>query len=140
MARRVLAGFILLGTILASQKRANATGVPSTFNIQAQIAGEAETLDRMDAREVFSGKAYHVLKKVARAYARPVPHIYILPGDWNMAYIAASNAVDGRGKIVVGKQAMERFNNTALKGFLGHEMAHLVYEGERSENTRRKRH
>jgi Zn-dependent protease with chaperone function len=79
----------------------------------------------MDAREVFSGKAYHVLKKVARAYGRPVPHIYILPGDWNMAYIAASSAVDGRGKIVVGKQAMERFNNVALKGFLGHEMAHL---------------
>jgi Zn-dependent protease with chaperone function len=126
MARRVIVGIILLGTILASQKRANATDVPSTFNVQAQVACEAETLDRMDAREVFSGKAYHLLKKVARAYGRPVPHIYILPGEWNMAYIAASSAVDGRGKIVVGKQAMERFNNIALKGFLGHEMAHLV--------------
>ena len=126
MARRVLAGIILLGTILASHKRANAISVPSTFNVQAQTACEAETLGRMDAREVFSGKAYDVLKKVARAYGRPVPHIYIFPGEWNMAYIAASTAVDGRGKIVVGQQAIELFTNIALKGFLGHEMAHLV--------------
>lgn len=126
MTKRVLAGIILLGTILASHKRANATGVPSTFNIQAQTACEAETLGRIDAREVFSGKAYDVLKKVARAYGRPVPHIYIFPGEWNMAYIAASTAVDGRGKIVVGQQAIDLFNNIALKGFLGHEMAHLV--------------
>jgi hypothetical protein len=124
MARR--AGIILLGTILASHQRANATGVPSTFNVQAQTACEAETLGGMDAHEVFSGKAYDVLKKVARAYGRPMPHIYIFPGEWNMAYIAASAAVDGRGKIVVGQQAMDLFSNIALKGFLGHEMAHLV--------------
>ena len=126
MARRVLAGIILLGTILATHKRASATGVPSTFNIHAQTACEAETLGRMDAHEVFSGKAYDVLKKVARAYGRPVPHIYIFPGEWNMAYLAASTAVDGRGKIVVGRRATDLFNNIALKGFLGHEMAHLV--------------
>jgi hypothetical protein len=125
-ARRVLAGIILLGTILASHNRANATGVSSAFNVQAQTACETETLGRMDAHEVFSGKAYDVLKKVARAYGRPVPHIYVFPGEWNMAYIAASTAVDGRGKIVVGQQAIDLFNNTALKGFMGHEMAHLV--------------
>ena len=126
ISRRVLAGILLLGTILASQKRANAAGVPSNFNVQAQTACEAEMLGRMGAREVFSGKAYDVLKKVARAYGRPVPHIYIFPGEWNMAYIGASTAVDGRGKIVVGQQAIELFTNIALKGFLGHEMAHLV--------------
>src|SRR5215469_16947009 len=126
MARRILARTIILGTILASHKRANATGVPSTFNGQAQTTCEAETLGRMDAHEIFSGKAYDVLKKVARAYGRPVPHIYVFPGEWNMAYIAASTAVDGRGKIVVGQQAIDLFNNVALKGFLGHEMAHLV--------------
>jgi len=126
MARRVLAGIILLGTISASHKRANAIGIPSTFNVQAQTACEADTLRRMDAREVFSGKAYDVLKKVARAYGRPVPHIYMFPGEWNMSYIAASTAVDGRGKIVVGQQAINLFNDIALKGFLGHEMAHLV--------------
>jgi Zn-dependent protease with chaperone function len=43
-----------------------------------------------------------------------------------MAYIAASAAGDGRGKIVVGQQAIELFNTIALRGFLGHEMAHLV--------------
>jgi len=126
MARRVLPGVILLGTILASHKSANATGVPSTFDVQAQTACEAEMLGSMDAREVFSGKAYDVLKRVARAYGRPVPHMYILPGEWNMAYIAASTAVDGRGKIVVGQHAIALFKNIALKGFLGHEMAHLV--------------
>jgi Zn-dependent protease with chaperone function len=126
MTRRVLAGIVLLGIILASHGRGNATGVPSTFNVQAQTACEAEMLGRMDAREVFTGKAYDMLKKVARAYGRPVPHIYILPREWNMAYIAASAAVDGRGKIVVGQRAVELFNNVALQGFLGHEMAHLV--------------
>src|SRR5215472_8622187 len=126
MARRILARIIILGTILASHKRANAAGVSPTFDVQAQTACETETLGRIDAREVFSGKAYEVLKKVARAYGRPVPHIYIFPGEWNMAYIAASTAVDGRGKIVVGQQATNLFNNIALKGFLGHEMAHLV--------------
>jgi Zn-dependent protease with chaperone function len=43
-----------------------------------------------------------------------------------MAYIAASTAVDGRGKILVGQQAIDRFHPLALEGFLGHEMAHLV--------------
>jgi Zn-dependent protease with chaperone function len=126
MARRVLTGIILLGTILASHKRANGTDVPSTFDVQAQTACEAETLSRMGAREVFSGKAYDVLTEVARAYRRPIPHIYTLPRSWNMAYIAASTAVDGRGKIVVGRKAIKLFSNIALKGFLGHEMAHLV--------------
>ena len=126
MARRVLTGIMLFGTIFASHQRGNASDVPSTFNLQAQRACEAEMLGRMDAREVFSGKAYDVLKKVARAYGRPMPHIYLLPGEWNMAYIGGSYAVDGRGKIVVEQQAIELFNNVALRGFLGHEMAHLV--------------
>jgi hypothetical protein len=126
MARRVLMGIVLLETVLASHKKSNAVGVSSNFNVQAQTACEAEMLASMDAREVFSGRAYDVLTKVARAYGRPVPHIYISPGEWNMAYIAASTAVDGRGKIVVGRQAIELFNTIALKGFLGHEMAHLV--------------
>jgi len=41
-------------------------------------------------------------------------------------YIAASTAADGRGKILVGQQAIELFDTIELKGFLGHEMAHLV--------------
>lgn len=126
MVKSVLAGIILLGVTFASHSRGSAADVPSTFNVKAQTACEAEMLGSMDAREVFSGKAYDVLKKVARAYGRPVPHIYLLPGEWNMAYIGGSYAVDGRGKIVVGQQAIELFNNIALKGFLGHEMAHLV--------------
>ena len=126
VARRLVVAIILPGTILASHNKANPTGVPSTFNVKAQAACEVEMLGRMDAHEIFSGKAYDVLKKVARAYDRPVPHIYIFSGEWNMAYIAASAAVDGRGKIVVGQRAVGLFNNIALKGFLGHEMAHLV--------------
>jgi Zn-dependent protease with chaperone function len=43
-----------------------------------------------------------------------------------MIYIAGSTTVDGRGKILVGQQATELFNVIALRGFLGHEMAHLV--------------
>jgi Zn-dependent protease with chaperone function len=43
-----------------------------------------------------------------------------------MFYIAGSTSVDGRGKIVVGQQAIELFDASSLKGFLGHEMAHLV--------------
>ena len=35
-------------------------------------------------------------------------------------------AVHAPGKIVVGQQAVELFDAPALKGFLGHEMAHLV--------------
>jgi len=67
-----------------------------------------------------------VLTEVARAYGRPIPHIYIFPRSWNMAYIAASTAVDGRGKITVGQQAIELFDTVVLEDFLGHEMAHLV--------------
>jgi Zn-dependent protease with chaperone function len=102
-----------------------ATGPTSQFSIQRQTACEIEMLDQIGAREVFSGKAYEVLTEVASAYDREIPHIYIYPGTWNMSYIAASTAVDGRGKIVVGQQALESFNTTALRGFLGHEMAHL---------------
>ena len=112
----------------ASQEIVNATGPTSHLNIQAQIACETEILDNIDAREVFSGEAYEVLAEIAPEYGRAVPHIYIFPESWNMAYIAGSTAVDGRGKIVVGQQAIELFNSTALRGFLGHEMAHLVSE------------
>jgi hypothetical protein len=80
----------------------------------------------MGAREVFSGKGPMVMTEVAQAYGRPVPHIYIVPGRLNIFYIAASTAVDGRGKIVLGQQAIELFDAFSLKGFLGHEMAHLV--------------
>jgi Zn-dependent protease with chaperone function len=83
-------------------------------------------LGRIGAREIFSGKQYDVLTKVARAYGRAIPHIYIFPGSWNMSYIAASTAVDGRGKILVGQEAIDQFHTLALEGFLGHEMAHLV--------------
>jgi Zn-dependent protease with chaperone function len=110
----------------AAQEILNATGPTSQFNIQAQTACETELLDKFGAREVFSGKAYEVLSEIASAYGRAIPHIYIYPGGWNMAYIAASTAVDGRGKIVVGQQAIESFNTIELRGFLGHEMGHLV--------------
>jgi Zn-dependent protease with chaperone function len=124
--RRILAGVVLLAAILALQGKAHATGRPSTVNSLAQTSCEVGMLGRMDAREVFSGRAYDVLTKVARAYGRAIPHVYVFPGSWNMAYIAASRAVDGRGKIVVGQQAIARFDTVALEGFLGHEMAHLV--------------
>jgi len=124
-ARKALAALMLLGTIFASQEKANAGDFNSKF-IQTQTVCEAEMLAEMDAHEVLSGKAYEVLAEVAGAYGRPIPHIYIFPRSWNMAYIAASTAVDGRGKIIVGQQAIELFDNVALEGFLGHEMAHLV--------------
>jgi hypothetical protein len=124
--RRILACIILLGAILALQEKANATGRPSSVNRLAQTSCEVDMLGRMGAREVFSGKVYDVLTKVARAYGRPIPHIYIVPGGWNMAYIASSAAIDGRGKILVGQQATKLFDTVALEGFLGHEMAHLV--------------
>jgi hypothetical protein len=126
--RRMLAGMMLLGTILAWQGM-YATSLTSQFNIQAQTACEAEMLGQMDAREVFSGRAYDVLQEISRAYGRAIPHIYIFPGSWNMAYIAGSTAVDGRGKILVGQQAIKLFDTISLKGFLGHEMAHLVSDG-----------
>ena len=130
VAKRMLVGIILLGTIFTPQEIASASDLTSRFNVQAQTACEAAMLGRIDAREIFSGKAYHVLTKVARAYGRAIPHIYIFPGSWNMAYIAASTAVDGRGKILVGQQAIDRFHTLALEGFLGHEMAHLVRDNE----------
>jgi len=123
---RILAGIILLGTILAAQETVNSTGIPSQSNIQAQTRCEADMLGEMGAREVFSGKSYDVLTEIARTYGRAIPHIYAVPGSLNMAYIAGSTAVDGRGKILLGQQALELFDTTALKGFLGHEMAHLV--------------
>lgn len=100
--------------------------VPTVFNLQAQTACETEMLREMGAREVFSGKGYQVLTEVAQAYGRITPQIYIFPGSLNIAYIAGSTAVDGRGKIVVGQQAIEQFDAFSLEGFLGHEMAHLV--------------
>ena len=124
-AGRMLSGMILLGTIVAAQDM-NATGVTSQFNVQAQTACEAEMVAQLGAHEVFSGKAYEMLADVARAYGRAIPHIYISPGSLNMAYIAGSSAVDGRGKILVGQKAIELFDTIAFKGFLGHEMAHLV--------------
>jgi hypothetical protein len=113
-------------TRIDSVKAAREIVNSSQFNIQAQTACETEMFDRIGAREVFSGKAYEVLTEIASAYGREIPHIYIFPGSWNMAYVAASTAVDGRGKIVVGRQASELFSTIALRGFLGHEMAHLV--------------
>jgi Zn-dependent protease with chaperone function len=110
----------------SAQEIVNAAGPASLFNIQAQTSCETEMLDQLGAREVFSGKAYEALTDIASAYGRAIPHIYVYPGNWNMAYIASSAAVDGRGKIVVGQQAIESFSPTELRGFLGHEMAHLV--------------
>ena len=124
-AARILAGISLLATILAPPEVLCATGLSSQF-IQAQTACEAEMLGNVDAHEVFSGKVYDVLTENARAYGVPIPHIYVFSGSSNMAYIAGSTAVDGRGKILVGQQAIALFDVVALKGFLGHEMAHLV--------------
>jgi Zn-dependent protease with chaperone function len=122
----VLAGGILFGAIAAPHRIANATGATPRFNMRAQTTCEAEMLSNIDAHEVLSGKAYDLMTDVALAYGRPLPHIYIFPDGWNMAYVAASAAVDGRGKIVVGQQALDLFDSVALKGFIGHEMAHLV--------------
>jgi Zn-dependent protease with chaperone function len=126
VAKRILAGILLLGTIFASQEIATAGDPSSRVNVEEQTTCESQMLANMQAQEVFSGRAYDVLTEVARAYGRAIPHIYIFPGSWNMAYIAASIAVDGRGKILVGQQATDLFDTAALKGFLGHEMAHLV--------------
>ena len=58
------------------------TGPTSHFNIQAQTACETEMLHEIDAREVFSGKAYEVLTEIAPASDRAaIPHIYIFPGS-----------------------------------------------------------
>jgi Zn-dependent protease with chaperone function len=126
VAKKILAGVTLFGAIVAPRHTGRPQGFPPSFNVRTQIACEAKILNRMEAREVFSGNAYDALSEVARAYERLIPHIYLLPDSWNMAYLAASRAVDGRGKIVVGQQATVLFDTIALKGFLGHEMAHLV--------------
>jgi hypothetical protein len=122
----LLAGIVLLPGNLPAQEKVSAPGLLSLVRIQAQTACETEMLRDMGAHEVYSGKGYEVLTEVARAYGRAIPHIYIYPGSMNMAYIAGSSAVDGRGKILVGQQAIELFDTVELKGFLGHEMAHLV--------------
>lgn len=98
----------------------------STFNVLAQTNCEQQMLASMGGREVLRGKAYNALVQVARTYGRSIPHMYTIPGSMNMAYIGASIAVDGRGKILVGQQAAELFDPVALKGFFAHEMAHLV--------------
>jgi Zn-dependent protease with chaperone function len=125
MAGRLLAGIILLGGIASAQEIVSAPGSPR-LNVRAQSACEVEMLGNIGAREVFSGKAYEVLTEIARAYRRAIPHIYVFPGSWNMFYIASSAAVDGRGKILVGDEATGLFDGPALRGFLGHEMAHVV--------------
>lgn len=125
-AIKAFAGLVLLAGNLPVQQRLNAAAVLPRFNIRAQTACETEMLQRMSAREVVSGKAYDVLREVARAYGRVTPRIYVSPGALNSVYIAGSTAIDGRGKIVVGQQAIERFDSFSLRGFLGHEMAHVV--------------
>ena len=125
-AIKAMAVIVLLAGNLPVQQRLNAAGVVSRLNIRAQAACETEMLQRMGAREVVSGKAYDVLRNVARAYGRETPRIYVSPGAMNSVYIAGSIAVDGRGKIVVGQQATERFDAFSLEGFLGHEMAHVA--------------
>ena len=82
---RILPGIVLLGIFLAPQEVVDATSVTSRFNIQTETVCEAEMLGKMDAREVFSGKAYDVLTEIAPAYGRAIPHIYIFPGSPNMA-------------------------------------------------------
>lgn len=125
-AIRALAATVLLAGILPAQARVHIAGVSSAFNLRSQTTCETEMLRKLGAREVFSGKGYTVLTEVAQAYGRTTPHIYIFPGSINIGYIAGSTAVDGRGKIVVGQQAIKQFDGFSLEGFLGHEMAHLV--------------
>jgi hypothetical protein len=125
-AVRVLAAIVLLTGILQAQERVNAAGLSSALKIQAQTACETKMLREMGAREVFSGKVYEELTEVAQAYGRVTPHIYVFPGSLNSVYIAGSTTVDGRGKIVVGQKAIEQFDAFSLKGYLGHEMAHVV--------------
>ena len=125
-AQLAIKGLAKTGSEDSVREIVKSTNPASQFNIQAQNACETELFENIGAREVFSGKAHEVLTEIALAYGRPIPHIYIFPGSWNMAYIAASTAVDGRGKIVVGEQASELFDTVELRGFVGHEMAHLV--------------
>lgn len=125
-AVRVVAAIVLSAGILPAQAGVNAAAVHSVFNIQAQSACETKMLRTLGAREVFSGKGYEVLSIVAHAYGRVTPHIYVFLGSLNIVYIAGSTAVDGRGKLIVGQQAIKQFDTLSLEGFLGHEMAHLV--------------
>lgn len=126
VALRALAAAGMLNCFLATQVKVDATDTRSPVDIQAQMACESKMLREMGAYEIFSGKVYEVLSDVAQAYGRAIPHIYLVSGSLNMAFIAGSTAVDKRGKIVVGQQAIKMFDHVALKGFLGHEMAHLV--------------
>ena len=130
VAARIIAAIILLGTMLAPQETLSASAPVSRFNVQAQTTCEEEILATSGGREVVGGKVYNVLIQVAGRYGRAIPRIYTIPGSMNMAYIGASVAVDGRGKILVGQQAAELFGPTALKGFFAHEMAHLVSDNE----------
>jgi len=125
-AATVLAGLVVLAGVLPAHNTANAARIRPHLNVQVESACETEMLGKIGAREVFSGKSYEALTEVTRAYGRAIPHIYVFPGSLNMAYIAGSTSVDGRGKIVVGQQAVELFDASSLKGFVGHEMAHLV--------------
>jgi len=72
------APLIIAGALLPAPSYAVAQSV------QVQTTCEADMLGQMDAHEVFSGKAHDILIKVARAYHRPIPHVYTLPGSWNM--------------------------------------------------------
>lgn len=130
VAARIIAGIILLGSMLAPQETLSASAHIARLNVEAQATCEEEILATSGGREVVRGKVYSVLIQVAGRYGRAIPHIYTIPGSMNMAYIGASVAVDGRGKILVGQQAAELFGPTALKGFFAHEMAHLVSDNE----------
>lgn len=130
-AGRMLAVIMFLGAIATSQEMVPVPDLSFHLDVLAQSACETEMVANIGGREIFSGKAYRAAADIARAYGRAVPHIYIFPGSWNMFYIAASTAVDGRGKILVGEQATELFDGPALKGFVGHEMAHVVSDNVR---------
>ena len=125
-AATIVAALTGLAGILLAHNTADSSRIRPHLNVQVERACETEMLVKIGAHEVFSGKTYEVLTEVARAYGRAIPHIYVFPGSLNMAYIAGSTSVDERGKIVVGQQAIELFDASSLKGFLGHEMAHLV--------------
>ena len=125
-AIKALATVVLLAGNLVAQKNLNTVAVVSRLNMRAQTACETELLQQIGAREIVSGKAYDVLSEVARAYGRVTPHVYVSPWALNSVYVAGSIAVDGRGKIVIGQQAIERFDTFSLRGFFGHEMAHVV--------------
>jgi Zn-dependent protease with chaperone function len=120
-------GVIGSGDESAGPENVNGVGSSSHINVRMQTACETEMLQEAKAREVVSGKAYRVVTELAAEYGRTtIPHIYVFPGSWNMIYIAGSTVVDGQGKILIGRRAIELFDVVAFRGFLGHEMAHLV--------------